>query len=338
MPGGLAITTTENNVTAAVAETHPSLKFALAVAELAANTRCENVVLMDLRGKSPVAEFFIIATGTSPRQMRTVIDEVSDLGKTSGFAAWHSSGYESARWILLDCVNVVVHVFDPDSRDFYDLELLWGDCPRIDWRAALGLPPATETERVRTKSFDRTAGTDEDVEFEPGADDESGAGDGDIDEEAEADASVVTELPDDGEHGSGIEYVEVAPPSRRRGKNVMPTTLLREEEEADELEQLTVTPTDEELEETAGVKIAGRKKARKPAKKAAAKKKVAVKKKAPAKKKVVAKKKPAAKKKAAAKKPVAKKKPTIKKKPVTKKAPAKKKTAKPAKKVAKKKK
>ena len=117
-------------------------QFALAAAELAANTRCENVVLLDLRGRSPVTEFFVIGTGTSPRQMRTVVDEIRDLGKRTGFAAWQTSGYESAKWILLDCVSVVIHVFDEESRDFYDLELLWGDCPRVDWRKELGLPPA----------------------------------------------------------------------------------------------------------------------------------------------------------------------------------------------------
>mgnify|MGYP001548904698 FL=1 len=116
----------------------------MAAAELAFNTRCEDVVLLDLRGKSPVTEFFIIATGTSPRQMRTVIDETRDLGKSMGFKAWQVSGYDSARWILVDCVHVVVHVFDNDSRDFYDLELLCGDSPRLVWRKELGLPPAPE--------------------------------------------------------------------------------------------------------------------------------------------------------------------------------------------------
>jgi ribosome-associated protein len=119
-----------------------SLKFALAAAEMASNTRSHNVVVMDLRGRSPVTEFFVIATGSSARQMRTVADEIEDLGQRMDFKAWQKSGYESARWILVDFVHVVVHVFDPESRGFYDLEMLWGDAPRIDWRAALGLPPA----------------------------------------------------------------------------------------------------------------------------------------------------------------------------------------------------
>src|SRR3954470_19482583 len=93
-----AITTTQENVSV---EKPASLQFALAAAEMAFNTRCEDVVLLDLRGRSPVTEFFIIATGTSPRQMRTVVDEVRDLGKRMGFQAWQTSGYESAHWILV---------------------------------------------------------------------------------------------------------------------------------------------------------------------------------------------------------------------------------------------
>ncbi len=98
------------------------------------------MVLLDLRGRSPVTEYFLIATGSSARQMRTVADELSDLGKAHGFRPLTSSGQESARWIVIDFVHVVAHIFDTDSRDFYDLELLWGDCPRIDWRKELGLP------------------------------------------------------------------------------------------------------------------------------------------------------------------------------------------------------
>jgi len=121
-----------------------NLEFALKAAELAANTRCTNVVVLDLRGRSPVTEFFVIATGSSARQMRTVADELEDLGKRINFKAWQKSGYDTAQWILIDFVHVVCHMFDEASRGFYDLEMLWGDAPRIDWRAELGLPPQEE--------------------------------------------------------------------------------------------------------------------------------------------------------------------------------------------------
>jgi ribosome-associated protein len=178
-----------------------SLQFALAAAELVHNTRCEDVVVLDLRGRSPVTEFFVIATGTSPRQMRTAVEEVQDLGKKVGFAAWQTSGLETGRWILLDCVNVVCHVFDNESRDFYDLELLWGDCPRLDWRKELGLPPEDPRRPRREDRSMQSAGL-EDIEAEEedrrlSGETEEEEGDADIDEDADTDAPVVVELPDE---------------------------------------------------------------------------------------------------------------------------------------------
>ena len=92
--------------------------FAIEAARLAANTRCHEVTVLDVRGLCPVADFFVIASGTSARQMRTVVDELRDLGKKMGFQAWRMDGYDSARWIVLDCVGLVAHLFDQDSRDF----------------------------------------------------------------------------------------------------------------------------------------------------------------------------------------------------------------------------
>jgi ribosome-associated protein len=202
-------------------------------------------VLLDLRGRSPVTEFFVIATGTSPRQMRTVIDETQDLGKSMGFRAWQTSGYESARWILVDCVHVVVHVFDTDSRDFYDLELLWGDCPRIDWRKELGLPPAPELHDASAVSsrerFREAAGMDnldaeqEDARLDGRDLDAEEQGDADIDEDAEDDSPIVMELPDESTGSNSVEFVEIDPPGKRRqrGRAVYPTPI-GDQDEADE--------------------------------------------------------------------------------------------------------
>ncbi len=216
-----------------IADPAATFRFALAAAEMAANTRAEEVILLDLRGRSPVTEFFIVATGTSPRQMRTVAEEIQDLGKRMGFKAWHMSGFESAKWILVDCVSVVAHIFDGDSRDFYDLELLWGDCPRIDWRKELGLPPLPEgSERVKTRiNFGESAGLEDiDAEEEEArleGDEEVEEGDADIDEDAELDAPMVIEIPDESTGSNSVEFVEVDPPSKRRerGRSVYPTTI-----------------------------------------------------------------------------------------------------------------
>ncbi len=112
----------------------PELKFAVDLARLADQTRCHNVILLDVRQKSPVTKFFLIATGTSDRQRRTVGDELVQHGKLNGFPAWRTNGYETAKWIVVDFIDVVAHIFEEASRNFYDLEMLWGDCPRVQWQ------------------------------------------------------------------------------------------------------------------------------------------------------------------------------------------------------------
>ncbi|HEY7118590.1 MAG TPA: ribosome silencing factor [Tepidisphaeraceae bacterium] len=101
---------------------------------MAANTRCHNVVVLDVRGLSPVTDFYVLATGTSARQMRTVMDDLEELGQARRFAPLSRSGYEGETWLLCDMVDVVVHVFNQDSRQFYDLDNLWGDAKRVEWK------------------------------------------------------------------------------------------------------------------------------------------------------------------------------------------------------------
>lgn len=108
-------------------------EFALAAAKVAEGRHCRDIVVLDLRGLSPATDYFVIATGTSERQMRTVADEVSEAGREQGFRRFGRAGYEQARWILLDFVDVVVHLFDQEYRGYYDLDLLWGDAERIQY-------------------------------------------------------------------------------------------------------------------------------------------------------------------------------------------------------------
>lgn len=253
-----------------------------------------------------MTEFFVIATGTSPRQMRTVIDELQDLGKKMNFAAWHVSGYESAKWIVLDCVNVVVHVFDSESRDFYDLELLWGDSPRIDWRKELGLPPAAETP-PEPDALDESDEEEAALEHQHDAE-----GDADVDEDAELDEPVVVERPDESTGSNSVEFMEIDPPSKRgqKGRTKFPAALAEPEDAS--VEELAMGPLSrisegvEEADEDAAALAEAEgdiKKARRPAARKPGRKKPAKAKK-PAAKKPVAR-KPA--KKSAAKKTAVKK-------------------------------
>ena len=108
-------------------------QFAIEVARIACDNKSEDVVALDLRGISPVTDFVVIGTGTSERQIRSVIDAVREYGRKVGERPYGVAGYENATWILLDYVDVVMHMFGRPYREYYDLELLWGDAPRVPW-------------------------------------------------------------------------------------------------------------------------------------------------------------------------------------------------------------
>ena len=108
--------------------------FAVQSARLAANTRCHNVVVLDVSGISPVTDFLVLATGTSPRQMKTVIDDLEEMADAQNERALSRVGDDSASWTCVDFVDVVVHVFSQDARGYYDLDGLWGDAQRVEWR------------------------------------------------------------------------------------------------------------------------------------------------------------------------------------------------------------
>lgn len=106
-------------------------KVAIEAAKIALERHCTDVVVLDLKGKSPATDYFIIATGTSDRQIKTVADEITQFAYKNGFQLFGRAGYQQAKWILLDFVNIVVHIFDSEFRQYYDLELLWGDAERL---------------------------------------------------------------------------------------------------------------------------------------------------------------------------------------------------------------
>lgn len=108
-------------------------QFAIESARIAFDHKSERVVAFDLRGISPVTEYVVICTGTSDRQMRTVTEALEEYGRTLGQRPFGLAGRQSGVWTLIDFVDVVFHIFGRSHRDYYDLELLWGDAPRIEW-------------------------------------------------------------------------------------------------------------------------------------------------------------------------------------------------------------
>ncbi len=107
---------------------------AVAGARLAQERHCEDVVILDLRKISPVTDYFVICTGTSDRQIRAVGDELVEYGKSVDQRVWHVAGRDTADWIVLDFVDVVVHLFGKEQREYYDLELIWGAAPKVKWQ------------------------------------------------------------------------------------------------------------------------------------------------------------------------------------------------------------
>lgn len=130
-------------------------EFAIQAAAIARDDNAEDIIILDMRALSEVTDYFVICTGSSDRQMRTVADDIAKFGKQNGFAAWHVEGKESADWILVDFVDVVVHVFDSQHRKHYDLELLWGEAPRVDWKRTVARRAAAKKKKAEEPSQEK---------------------------------------------------------------------------------------------------------------------------------------------------------------------------------------
>jgi ribosome-associated protein len=125
------------------ADPESTRQFAVDMARTLADSKCTEVVLLDVRGRSQVCDYVIIGSGTSQRQMRAAAQELEDLGKSRGQHPICTNADEGSTWIVVDFVEIVAHLFEPDQRLYYDLELLHADGKRVDWRRPEGeLPPA----------------------------------------------------------------------------------------------------------------------------------------------------------------------------------------------------
>lgn len=107
---------------------------AIAAALAAASKQADDIVILDVHGLIVITDYFVIATGSSDRQVKTIVDEVETGLRDRDRKPVRREGETEARWVLLDYVDVVVHVFAEAERDFYDLERLWLDAPRLAWQ------------------------------------------------------------------------------------------------------------------------------------------------------------------------------------------------------------
>lgn len=89
--------------------------------------------MLDATGISPITDYMVLATGTSPRQMKSVADDLEELGQSQKNRALSRVGDDSSQWIVVDFVDVVAHIFSGEARSFYDLDNLWGDAKVVEW-------------------------------------------------------------------------------------------------------------------------------------------------------------------------------------------------------------
>ncbi|HSJ33144.1 MAG TPA: ribosome silencing factor [Longimicrobiales bacterium] len=97
--------------------------------ELAADRKGVDMLVMDLRGISNATDFFFLVSGTSDMHARSIAEHIIEELKKEGVRPSHVEGLRSGRWVLIDYIDFVVHVFHPAAREFYQLERLWGDAP-----------------------------------------------------------------------------------------------------------------------------------------------------------------------------------------------------------------
>ena len=103
-----------------------------AAIDAALDKKATRVTLLDLRGAGAFADFFVICTGTNVRQVQAIADGIEERLKPEGHRPAHVEGYDRAEWILLDYFDFIVHVFTPDTREFYSLDRLWGNAVRTE--------------------------------------------------------------------------------------------------------------------------------------------------------------------------------------------------------------
>jgi ribosome-associated protein len=110
------------------------LQRACLAAKVARENKGDKVEVYDLREITTEFDYFVLATGSSRRQVHTIVEEVDAAMRSTGDTRMGVNGYEASKWVVQDYGDVMVHVFDADTRDFYRLEEVWADAKPVDWQ------------------------------------------------------------------------------------------------------------------------------------------------------------------------------------------------------------
>ena len=113
--------------------------------------KAEEITILELeKGSGAFTDYFVVCSGTNPRQIQAISDEVEERLERAGLRPTHVEGYKQAEWVLLDYVDFVVHVFSEKSRKYYDLERLWKSAKKLE-PADLAVAPAKRSARATRK-------------------------------------------------------------------------------------------------------------------------------------------------------------------------------------------
>ena len=107
-------------------------------ARAADEKKARDIMVLDLRGLSYITDFFVVVTAGNPRQLRAISQEIAREMDALGGRPLGQEGDEQSGWMLVDFGDLVVHIFDAEKRKYYDLDLLWGDTPHLEWRRSSG--------------------------------------------------------------------------------------------------------------------------------------------------------------------------------------------------------
>ncbi|MGC8743243.1 MAG: ribosome silencing factor [Verrucomicrobiia bacterium] len=133
-----------------------SKKLALLCGELAENKKAEDIVILDVRKLSNITDYFVIASATTEPHLRAIADEILEkLRESHGIKPYSVDGERPITWLVLDFIDVIVHIFRSDLRSHYDLEGLWGDAPRVR-RRKVKSPLETASKPKRTTRKKKT--------------------------------------------------------------------------------------------------------------------------------------------------------------------------------------
>ncbi|CAN5781058.1 hypothetical protein BH11PLA1_BH11PLA1_19790 [soil metagenome] len=146
--------------------------FAIEAARLLRDLNCTEIVALDVKGLSPLADYLVVASGTSDRQMSTVATAVSHLARERGEPIKSAATDTRTTWCVVDCIDTVVHIFEPTTRTYYDVENMHDGAKKLDWERGAPARGAGATRLMRGTAGDADDDSDEGTEA-AGATDES---------------------------------------------------------------------------------------------------------------------------------------------------------------------